>query len=35
LPPQCTDQCTGDTDGAAGCLHYVCVLGICQTTYCD
>jgi hypothetical protein len=34
LPPQCTDQCTGDTDGAAGCLHYICVLGICQTTYC-
>ncbi len=30
LPPMC-DECP---NGQEGCLHYVCVLGVCQTTYC-
>jgi hypothetical protein len=32
LPPICSDQCPGSQ--AQGCLHYVCVLGVCQATYC-
>jgi hypothetical protein len=32
LPDSCSNTCPNGANG--GCLHYVCLQGICQTTYC-
>ena len=32
LPEVCVAKCPS---GQTGCAHYVCVVGLCQTTYCD
>jgi hypothetical protein len=31
LPKICSDSCT---NGADGCEHYVCISGVCETTFC-
>ena len=33
LAPVCMNTCP-DAGGVMECLHYLCVLGVCQTTYC-
>jgi hypothetical protein len=32
LPPVCQDPCP---NGKEGCEHYICLVGVCQTTFCD